>query len=155
MADIVDRSTRSRMMASIKGRNTAPERFVQQALAAQHLSFEAHSRLLPGTPDLVLPLYQVALFVNGCFWHRHEGCFYATTPATQKDFWKNKLGENVLRDARKRAEIEALGWRVITVWECGVKHCPEQFGEVVDAIEGELVISEWPQSPPRVRSGES
>lgn len=151
MVDIVDQATRSRMMASIKDRNTAPERFVQEALSAQHISFEAHSKRLPGTPDLVLPLYQVALLVNGCFWHRHAGCFYATTPATQKDFWKNKLEENVLRDARKRNEIEALGWRVIVIWECGIKHCPEGFNEVIDAIEGESPITEWPQSPPRTR----
>ncbi|MFG6667952.1 very short patch repair endonuclease [Halomonas sp. HNIBRBA4712] len=151
MTDIVDPSTRSKMMASIKGKNTAPERFVQTELEKRHLSFEAHAASLPGKPDLVLPLYQVALFVNGCFWHRHAGCFYATTPASQKAFWQDKLGENVARDARKRAELEALGWRVIKVWECGVKHCPDQFDEVIDAIEGEIALSEWPETPPRVR----
>ncbi|UYG00998.1 MULTISPECIES: very short patch repair endonuclease [unclassified Halomonas] len=151
MTDIVDRSTRSKMMASIKGKNTAPERFVQAELERRHMSFEAHSVELPGKPDVILPLYQVALFVNGCFWHRHQGCFYATTPASQKTFWQEKLGENVERDVRKRAELEALGWRVIVVWECGVKHCPDQFEEVVEAIEGELTLTEWPEKPPRVR----
>lgn len=151
MVDIVDQATRSRMMASIKNRNTAPERFVQEALTTQHISFAAHSKCLPGTPDLVLPLYQVALWVNGCFWHRHTNCFYATTPATQKEFWKNKLEENSLRDMRKRAEIEALGWRVIVIWECGIKHCPQDFNEVIDAIEGESLITEWPPHPPRTR----
>lgn len=151
MTDIVDRFTRSKMMASIKGKNTAPERFVQAELEKRHVSFEAHSVELPGKPDVILPLYQVALFVNGCFWHRHEGCFYATTPASQQTFWQNKLGDTVKRDARKRAELEALGWRVIVVWECGVKHCPDQFEEVVEAIEGELALTEWPETPPRVR----
>ena len=140
------------MMASIKARDTAPERFVQEALQAKHISFETHSKLIPGTPDLLLPLYQVALFVNGCFWHRHTDCFYATTPATQKTFWKQKLNENVQRDARKHSEITALGWRVIVIWECGIKHCPELFAEVIDAIEGEALIEEWPEQPPRIRS---
>ncbi|WP_252109175.1 MULTISPECIES: DNA mismatch endonuclease Vsr [unclassified Halomonas] len=151
MTDIVDPSTRSKMMASIKGKNTAPERFVQAELERRHLSFEAHSVELPGKPDVILPLYQMALFVNGCFWHRHPGCFYATTPASQTTFWQQKLGDTVERDARKRAELEALGWRVIVVWECGVKHCPDQFEEVVDAIEGEIALTEWPEKPPRVR----
>lgn len=152
MADIVDRSTRSRMMASIKGKNTAPERFVQEELEKRHIAFEVHSKELPGKPDITIPLYQVAIFVNGCFWHRHEGCFYATSPASRKKFWQDKLAETVRRDARKRNELEALGWRVIVVWECGVKHCPDDFDEVVDAIEGETYLSEWPITPPRVRS---
>ncbi|MGP9678387.1 very short patch repair endonuclease [Halomonas sp. AOP27-A1-41] len=151
MADIVDRSTRSKMMASIKGKNTVPERFVQAELEKRHISFDAHAKHLPGKPDLVIPVYQVALFVNGCFWHRHEGCFYATTPASQKEFWQNKLAETVRRDARKQAELEAQGWRVIVVWECGVKHCPQEFEVVIDAIEGEIALSEWPEKPPRVR----
>ncbi len=152
MADIVDRSTRSRMMASIKGKNTAPERFVQSELERCHIAFDAHSKDLPGTPDISIPLYQVVIFVNGCFWHRHDGCFYATTPASEKEFWTNKLAETVLRDARKRVELEADGWRVIVVWECGIKHCPSDFGEVIDAIEGESSISEWPAIPPRKRN---
>lgn len=154
MADIVDRSTRSRMMASIKGKNTAPERFVQDELETRHIAFEVHSEELPGKPDITIPLYQVAIFVNGCFWHRHEGCFYATTPASRKEFWQNKLTENVRRDARKREELESLGWNVIIVWECGVKHCPSQFEEVIDAIEGETFLTEWPINPPRIRSFE-
>ena len=152
MADIVERSTRSRMMASIKGKNTAPERFVQEELEKRHIAFEVHSKELPGKPDITIPLYQVVIFVNGCFWHRHEGCFYATSPASRKEFWQDKLAETVRRDVRKRNELEALGWRVIVVWECGVKHCPDDFDEVVDAIEGETFLSEWPVNPPRVRS---
>ncbi len=151
MADIVDRLTRSRMMASIQGKNTAPERFVQAALGQRHIGFDVHSTELPGKPDITIPLYQVAIFVNGCFWHRHEGCFYATTPSSRKQFWQTKLAENVRRDARKRAELEAIGWRVVVVWECGVKHAPEQFDEVIDTIEGEIFLPEWPEKPPRVR----
>lgn len=151
MADIVDRSTRSRMMASIKGKNTAPERFVQEELEKRHIAFEVHSKELPGKPDITIPLYQVTIFVNGCFWHRHEGCFYATTPASHKEYWQNKLAETVRRDRRKRVQLEAQGWRVIVVWECGVKHCPSDFEEVIDAVEGETSMSEWPAHPPRIR----
>lgn len=151
MADIVDSSTRSRMMASIKGKNTAPERFVQEELEKRHIAFEIHSEELPGKPDITIPLYQVAILVNGCFWHRHEGCFYATTPASRREFWQAKLDETVHRDARKREELETLGWRVVVVWECGVKHCKSDFEEVVDAIEGEVLATEWPTNPPRVR----
>lgn len=151
MADIVDRSTRSRMMSSIKGKDTAPERFVQAELEKRHIASDAHSTELPGKPDFALPLYQVALFVNGCFWHRHPGCYYATTPASQKAFWKEKLEGNAQRDLKKQAELEALGWRVIVVWECGMKHCPDAFDEVIDAIEGELSLTQWPGEPPRKR----
>jgi len=151
MTDIVDRFTRSRMMASIKGKNTLPERFVQEELEKHHVAFEVHSKKLPGKPDITIPLYQVVIFVNGCFWHRHEGCFYATTPASRKAFWQNKLAETVNRDARKKTQLEALGWRVIVVWECGVKHCASDFEEVIDAIEGEVSLCEWPVSPPRLR----
>jgi DNA mismatch endonuclease (patch repair protein) len=139
------------MMAAIKSKDTAPEKFVQAELARWHISFDAHSKDLPGKPDLLVRLHQVAIFVNGCFWHRHDGCFYATTPASHKDFWVNKLAETVRRDSRKRAELEAQGWRVIVVWECGMKHCASDFDEVIDAIEGEIVLSEWPVEPPRIR----
>ena len=152
MADIVDRSTRSRMMASIKGKNTAPERFVQEELEKRHIAFEVHSKELPGKPDITIPLYQVAIFVNGCFWHRHKGCFYASTPASRKEFWRDKLAETVRRDARKRDELEALGWRVIVVWECGLKHCKADFEEVIDLIEGEATYPQWPACPPRARA---
>jgi DNA mismatch endonuclease (patch repair protein) len=151
MADIVDSLTRSRMMASIKSKNTAPERFVQEELTKRNIAFEVHSKELPGKPDITISLYQVAIFVNGCFWHRHDKCFYATTPASRKGFWRDKLDETVRRDTRKRNELETLGWRVIIVWECGVKHCSINFDEVIDAIEEKKPLSEWPVRLPRVR----
>lgn len=118
MADVVDRATRSRMMSGIRGTNTKPELIVRSFLHRHGLRFRLHIRELPGRPDVVLPKYRVAVFVHGCFWHRHEGCRYATTPRNNAAFWRDKLNGNVLRDARRRRELTRLGWRVFTVWEC-------------------------------------
>lgn len=118
MPDVVDRATRSRMMSGIRGRNTKPELTVRSFLHRQGLRFRIHGRQLPGRPDVVLPKYRVALFVHGCFWHRHGGCQYASTPKNNAAFWRAKLDGNALRDKRHRRELARLGWRVFTVWEC-------------------------------------
>ena len=118
MTDIVDSATRSRMMASIKPKGTQPEQFVRRYLHAAGLRFRLHDPRLPGTPDLVLPRYRAAVFVNGCFWHRHPDCRYTTTPATRREFWATKFATNVLRDRAKAAALSDAGWRVFTIWEC-------------------------------------
>lgn len=116
--DIVDRATRSRMMAGIQGRNTAPEVAVRQALHSAGFRFRLHRKDLPGKPDIVLPKHNVAILVHGCFWHRHQGCKFATTPSSNAEFWRAKFAENVERDLRKRRQLQKLGWRVYTIWEC-------------------------------------
>jgi DNA mismatch endonuclease (patch repair protein) len=118
MTDIVDSATRSRMMGRIRSRNTLPERQVRSFLFMHGFRFRLHVRNLPGSPDIVLPALRTAIFVHGCFWHRHPGCRYATKPATRRDFWENKLSENVARDKHKKMELEALGWNVLVIWEC-------------------------------------
>jgi DNA mismatch endonuclease (patch repair protein) len=118
LADIVDKATRSRMMAGIRGKNTRPELLVRSWLHRQGLRFRLHGPGLPGRPDLSLPRYKTAVFVHGCFWHRHPGCRYATTPASNAAFWKAKFTANVLRDEKARAELKRLGWRVEVIWEC-------------------------------------
>jgi len=118
MADVVNRATRSRMMSGIRGTNTKPELIVRSFLHRHGLRFRLHIRDLPGRPDVVLPKHRVAVFVHGCFWHRHKGCRYATTPRNNAAFWRNKLNGNVLRDTRHTRELTKLGWRVFTVWEC-------------------------------------
>src|SRR5690554_4709711 len=118
MADIVDSKTRSRMMSGIKGKHTRPELLVRSGLHRLGFRFRLHPRNLSGRPDLILPKYRVAIFVHGCFWHRHPGCKYATTPTTREDFWRAKFEANVERDRRKARELREAGWRVLTVWEC-------------------------------------
>lgn len=118
MADVVDAATRSRMMSGIKGKNTKPELLVRKYLHSRGLRFRLHVKELPGKPDLVLPKFKAVVFVNGCFWHQHAGCKYATMPNSHELFWKNKLSDNVARDSYQIAALKGLGWRVFVVWEC-------------------------------------
>lgn len=151
MTDIVDSATRSKMMSGIHGKDTQPELAIRQYLHARGYRFRLHRKELPGSPDLVLAKYRLAVFVHGCFWHRHKGCYYATTPATRSDFWRRKLDGNAERDQRQQQALEALGWRVLTVWECGLRHCFESLSEVEELIFSSPRISEWPTEPPRQR----
>ena len=121
MADVVDKATRSRMMAGIKGANTKPEMALRKALHALGLRFRLHAKRLPGRPDIVLPRWKAVIFVHGCFWHRHEGCRYATVPATRPQFWNEKFAANVSRDQRNLDGLAAAGWRARVVWECDLK----------------------------------
>lgn len=118
MADIVDTATRSRMMSAIRGKDTSPEMSVRRYLHACGLRYRLHVRALPGQPDLVFPGYRTVIFVHGCFWHRHPGCRFATTPATRAEFWAAKFAQNVARDQAKAAALMAMGWQVLTIWEC-------------------------------------
>ena len=121
MTDVVNAETRSRMMAGIRGRDTKPEIIVRKCLHATGFRFRLQQRIGKTKPDLVLSKWKTCIFVNGCYWHRHEGCRLASTPKTNADFWKKKFKENVERDRRNIAELEAAGWRVGVVWECSVR----------------------------------
>ncbi len=118
MVDIVDAETRSRMMRNIRGKDTKPELLLRRALHARGFRYRLHQKGLPGRPDLVFPKYRAAVFVHGCFWHRHPRCPKATTPATREDFWQNKFAENTARDRRNIDQLQSVGWRVLVVWEC-------------------------------------
>jgi len=109
------------MMASIKGTNTKPELALRKALHALGLRYRLHAEGLPGRPDIVLPRWNCVIFVHGCFWHRHEGCRNATTPATRQDFWSEKFAANVARDARNLTSLQGFGWRTKVVWECELR----------------------------------
>jgi DNA mismatch endonuclease (patch repair protein) len=114
---------RSAQMARVRGRDTKPEMLVRRALHAAGLRFRLHAKKLPGRPDLVFPSRRVAVFVHGCFWHRHPDpeCKLARLPKSRLDFWLPKLEGNRLRDERTKAKLEGLGWKVIVVWECDTK----------------------------------
>ena len=118
MTDIVDSRRRSEMMAGIKGRDTKPELVVRRIAHKLGLRFRLHREDLPGRPDLVFPRRRLAVFVHGCFWHRHDGCRYAYTPKSRVDFWMRKFAENVARDRRNEEALRELGWRVLVIWEC-------------------------------------
>lgn len=105
-------------MSRVKGKHTKPELIVRRAAHRLGLRFRLHRKDLPGHPDIVFPRYKVAMFVHGCFWHRHDGCRLASTPKTRTEFWSAKFERNVLRDTVARAALKNMGWRVETVWEC-------------------------------------
>jgi DNA mismatch endonuclease (patch repair protein) len=109
---------RSWNMSRVKGRNTAPELKVRSLLHRLGFRFSLRRRDLPGRPDIVLPKYGAAIFVHGCFWHRHENCRKSTLPKTRREFWLAKLSGNVERDRRNVIALSQLGWKVLTVWEC-------------------------------------
>jgi DNA mismatch endonuclease, patch repair protein len=122
LTDIVDSKTRSRMMAGIGGKDTKPELVLRRALHARGFRYRLHEKRLPGRPDMVLTKFRAVIFVHGCFWHRHEGCRYTTTPATRAEFWEKKFLNNVKRDMRNQAALIEMGWRVSVVWECALKN---------------------------------
>ena len=112
---------RRHCMSSIRGKDTKPEILVRKGLHARGFRFRLQERKLPGKPDLTLPKYGVSVMVNGCFWHGHEGCRYATKPQSNSEFWDAKIARNRHRDEVTTAHLEALEWTVITVWECELK----------------------------------
>ena len=114
-------SVRSRNMAAIRSKDTAPELAVRRILHAMGLRFRLHRKDLPGRPDIVLPKHRTVVFVHGCFWHRHKDCRHTTTPKTRQEFWQTKFASNVERDRRNRTDLQQLGWRVIVVWECELR----------------------------------
>ncbi len=115
--DIMSKAKRSALMSRIRGRDTGPELTVRRLLHAMGYRYRLQARDLPGRPDIVFRRRHVALFVHGCFWHRHD-CGLAYTPKTRREFWQSKFDGNVARDRRVQHELKAAGWRVIIIWEC-------------------------------------
>lgn len=138
MVDIVTPEVRSRMMASIRSRDTKPELKVRRYLHGLGFRYRLSPRHVPGKPDLVFPRYQAAIFVHGCFWHGHAGCRFATVPGTRRTFWTEKLAGNRKRDAAVKAQLRDLGWRVAVVWECALKLDSEHaLQHVADFVAGD------------------
>lgn len=120
MADIVNRETRSRMMSSVRSKNTKPEMEIRRRLFGLGYRYGLHNRNLPGAPDMVLPKYRSVVFINGCFWH-HHGCHLSSIPETRRTWWKAKLEGNCKRDSMAVSELQRLRWRVLIIWECAFR----------------------------------
>ena len=129
MTDHLLPEKRSENMRLIKSKDTAPEKKVRSTAHRLGLRFRLHRRDLPGTPDLLFPSRKTALFVHGCFWHRHEGCPRATTPKTNNDYWCRKFLRNVERDSENKKKLEEKGWKVLVIWECETK-----FQEMIESF---------------------
>ena len=119
--DVVSPSVRSRMMRNIRSRNTRPEILVRRCLHASGFRYRLGTRILGTKPDVVLARHRVAVFVHGCFWHRHENCRHAATPGSNVEFWQAKFRTNMARDSAVVEKLLAAGWRVVVVWECWSK----------------------------------
>lgn len=143
--DVVDSATRSRMMSGIRSKDTKPEMTVRRYLHANGFRYRLHTSTLPGSPDLVLPKYKVAIFVHGCFWHRHPSCRYATTPTSNVEHWTRKFTANTERDARKLTALEDAGWRVIVVWECELRRAAQ---DRLERLCDEIVSPSTPEGAP-------
>ena len=119
--DVLTPEQRKKNMQNIRGKDTKIEVKVRSELFKRGFRFRKNDNRYPGTPDIVLPKYKTVIFVNGCYWHRHPGCKYATTPKTNAEFWNKKFQTNIKNDAKNKSALEEAGWNVITLWECELK----------------------------------
>ena len=133
MTDIVSKQTRSRMMSSVRAKNTKLELEVRRRLFAMGFRYRLHQRALPGTPDMVFPKYTAVIFVHGCFWHGH-GCDLSALPHTRRMWWKKKLDHNRLHDGEVVARLKELGWRVLVIWECSFRKPHTNRSDALDRV---------------------
>lgn len=122
--DVVDKQTRSRMMAGIRSKDTKAEMVVRRYLHRFGFRFRLHVSKLPGEPDIVLSKHRAGIFIQGCFWHRHSNCRYATTPSSNVEKWTEKFSANIALGSRNTAALRDEGWRVFLIWACGLRRKP-------------------------------
>lgn len=139
MSDVHSPEARSYNMSRIHGKDTKPEELVRKFLFSQGFRYRKNDARLPGKPDIVLPKYKTVIFINGCFWHKHEGCKYFVWPKNNAEFWREKLLSNVERDKRDYQQLDELGSRVIVVWECELKKVSRE--QVLKSLVSEIKIS--------------
>lgn len=132
--DTMTKEQRHRNMSHIKSKNTSLEILVRKRLFHDRFRYRINVSTLPGKPDIVLPKYHTVIFINGCFWHRHN-CKLATMPKTHTDFWKRKFEQNVKNDLANHKKLRNLGWHVIILWECEIK---EDFEQLIKMTENEM-----------------
>jgi DNA mismatch endonuclease (patch repair protein) len=124
MADVHSVKQRSYNMSRIRGRDTHPERIVRSLLRAQGYRYRCNVTDLPGKPDVILPALRAAIFVHGCFWHRHRDCRFTANPKSNSEFWEQKFSRTIERDREHTKALRKLGWKVIVIWECSLKEKP-------------------------------
>lgn len=144
MTDIVDIKTRSRMMASIKSKNTKPEILIRRFLHSEGFRFRLHDKKIHGKPDIVLPKYKLIIFVHGCFWHRHKMCNLATNPKQNEEKWQKKFASNEMRDQLHIQKLKDQNWRILILWECGLKSSNVQLKWIPEFVKGNESFFEWP-----------
>lgn len=138
MADVMTPEQRSHCMAAIKGKDTKPEMTVRKYLFSRGLRYRVNNRKLPGSPDIVLKKYKTVVFVDGCFWHGHEGCKYFRLPKTNDIFWHHKIAMNIARDYANGIDLQLAGWKVIRIWECDIKTKAKR-GETLERLYHAIV----------------
>lgn len=136
MADRLSSQRRSWNMSRIKSRDTAPELAVRKVLYGMGYRYRLHSTAVPGKPDIMLKRFRAAIFVHGCFWHRHPGCKFAYVPKSKVEFWTKKFEANVRRDETVKKQLSDLGWKSLTIWECETK-CRETIEHLLRGFLGE------------------
>lgn len=146
MTDVMTPEQRSRCMAAVKSKDTRPEIVVRKYLFAKGLRYRVNNRKLPGSPDIVLKKYRTVVFVDGCFWHGHEGCRLFRLPKTNTDFWRHKIAMNYARDYANNVDLRLAGWRVIRVWECQIK-TREVRERTLDRLYRQIVGLPEPSAP--------
>lgn len=135
MVDKLTHEKRSWNMSRIRGKDTEIEIKVRKYLFSQGFRFRKNVADMPGKPDIVLPKYRTVIFIHGCYWHRHAGCKNRTTPSTNREFWLEKFEKNVQNDIKHQQELEAAGWKVLTLWECEIEN---DFEHLMDNLVAEL-----------------
>lgn len=123
-------------MSQIKGKNTKPEMLVRKFLFSNGFRYRLHVKNMPGKPDIVLPKYKAVVFINGCFWHAHEGCKYYVIPKTRTEWWLNKLNTNKQKDSENFLKLAASGWQIIAIFECELK--PTKLNQTLSNLLDEL-----------------
>ena len=139
MADILSPEERSRNMAAIRSRDTKPEVYLRKLLFARGYRYRIADKSIPGHPDIFLRKYNTAIFVHGCFWHRHPGCKYAYTPKSRVEFWQKKFDDNVKRDAVVTEKLQQRGIKQLIIWECTIRQM-ENVPEFEDQILSQIAF---------------
>ena len=154
MVDVVDAATRSRMMSGIRGTDTRPETFLRKALHRAGFRYRLHAAKLRGRPDIVHASRRAAIFEHGCFWHRHEGCHWCTTPASNVEFWRGKFERNVERDRSVVETLQSMEWRTAIIWECGLRkpYAASTLEDIVAWLRSDDLAHESALVRPRAKS---